>query len=237
MTMAAALRALILATCLAAQVAGSQASVTWLILVDDLHISFVESGRLRTLLRAIGTDLVRDSDTIVLGTTGPPNLPATPPVVDREGLREAGRRATGNALKLTVVRQLIQQGGRTGEVPLRERRAQDAAIELLSTVEGRTVTRPVLVFISSGWPLGPKSPGTETLAARARSLNIPIVTIDPRYAGRSSGDPLDDPTTIEVVNAAGASLQALADQTSGLALLAPRYLPYALERANAVARR
>jgi len=232
--MAAALRAFVLVACLAPQIADTQTSVTWLILVDDLHISFVESGRLRTLLRAIGTDLILGSDTIVLRMTGPTNPPEAR-VVDREGLRQAGLRATGNALKLTA--ELIQSGVLSDEVPLRERRAQDATLELLSTVAGRNVTRPVLVFISSGWPLGPKSAGVETLVARARSLNIPIVTIDPRYAGRDSGDPLYDSATSEFVYAAEASLQALADQTSGLALLAPRYVPYAMDRANAFARR
>jgi len=217
--------------------AGKQTDVRWLLLVDDLHISFVETGRLRDLLKAIATDLVHDSDTVAIRATGPSGL-TSPGALDREWLSRRAKGATGNAMKLRDVAELLQQGGRTsGEVPLRERRAQDATLELLSTAEEHPDARSVLVFVSSGWPLGPESIGTEAVIARASSMKIPIVTIDPRHDGGQDSRPLYTPAELALADAGHASLQAMADRSGGIALLYVRNRTYELKRVSEFVRR
>ena len=65
----------------------AQADYAWLIVVDDLHINFANTGRLRSLLRAAASDLVRDGGLVELRTTGP--SPPMPLTSDRELLAAA----------------------------------------------------------------------------------------------------------------------------------------------------
>jgi len=43
--------------------------VLWLIFVDDLHVRFVDTGRLRTLIRTIATTLLAEGDLIAARAT------------------------------------------------------------------------------------------------------------------------------------------------------------------------
>ncbi len=75
----------------------AQAENAWLIVVDDLHINFANTGRLRDLLRTVAKELVRDGDLVELRPTGP--SAAVPLTADRELLAAGIKMATGNGLK------------------------------------------------------------------------------------------------------------------------------------------
>jgi hypothetical protein len=212
--------------------ATKQADVTWLILVDDLHIAFVDTGQLRRLLHAIADDLVQDTEPFVMHASGPVRL-TLEPSTDHAWLRSVIKQAYGNGLKLDDIVQ--SDPAMAGELHAREQRAQDATIQLLATMTNNDA-RPVLLFISSGWSSGSQSSSVETVTSAAKHLRIPIVAIDPHDIAE---DPLPrtDPAVVALANAARSSLQALADQTGGVALLEPRDLTDALRRARDIATR
>ena len=212
--------------------ATKQADVTWLILVDDLHIAFVDTGQLRRLLRAIADDLVQDTEPFVLRASGPVRL-TLEPSTDHAWLRSVINQAYGNSLKLDDIAQ--RDPAMAVELHARERRAQDATIQLLATVANND-GRPVLLFISSGWPSESHSSSVETVTTAAQRLSIPIVAIDPHDIAEDP-PPRTDATVVALVNAARGTLQALADRTGGVALLEPRDLTDALRRARDIATR
>src|SRR5688500_18941599 len=50
------------------------AGITWLILVDDLHMDYRNTGRIRDLLRSIATGLMGDDDAVVMRASGPSSI-------------------------------------------------------------------------------------------------------------------------------------------------------------------
>jgi hypothetical protein len=80
--------------------AAQDAGVTWLIIVDDLHLDFRNTGYIRKLLGSIASELIRDGDALVLRCSGrSPSIPFTTnrfAVLDQAGfadeLQRIGRR-------------------------------------------------------------------------------------------------------------------------------------------------
>ena len=78
--------------------AAATAPVTWMIFVDDLHLDFVSTGRLRDMLRTIMKELVLDGDQVAMASSGPSGV-AIDPTTDRGVLTDAIKRVIGNGLK------------------------------------------------------------------------------------------------------------------------------------------
>ena len=95
----------------------------WLIVVDDLHIDFVHTGRLRTLLRAVVSKLVLDGDLYELLATGPSK--STPQTTASDLLELAIRSMIGNSLKFVDTLGTVAGSSAEYEVALsREHRAR-----------------------------------------------------------------------------------------------------------------
>src|SRR5262245_55007857 len=86
----------------AAQVTAADLSssrpVTWLIFIDDLHLDFRNTGRIRTMLRTLSAELILEGDHVAISSSGPSAL-AVDLTTDRQLIDGAIKRATGNALK------------------------------------------------------------------------------------------------------------------------------------------
>ena len=70
----------------------------FLIIVDDLHLDFRNTGRIRDLFKRISKTLVHEGDMFSIVSTGPSSL-AIDPTYDRKVLDEAIKKITGNGLK------------------------------------------------------------------------------------------------------------------------------------------
>ena len=82
-----------------------------------------------------------------------------------------------------------------------------------------------MIVVSNGWPSGPEGELVQTLTTRAKTLAIPIVTIDPQQLVRNrEPNSLADPTVTSLLATTTASLRALAERTGGLAILDSRKL-------------
>ena len=72
--------------------------ITRLILVDDLHMDFRNTGHHRELLRSISTGLIRDEDVVVMRSSGPSSI-AIGPTSDRGIFDALSQSVSGNGLQ------------------------------------------------------------------------------------------------------------------------------------------
>jgi VWFA-related protein len=70
----------------------------FLIMVDDLHLDFRNTGRIRDLFRRVSRTLVHEGDMFAIVSTGPSSL-AIDLTYDRKILDEAIKKITGNGLR------------------------------------------------------------------------------------------------------------------------------------------
>ena len=196
----------------------AQADNAWLIVVDDLHINFANTGRLRTLLRTIAAELVRDGDLVELRTTGPSTpMPLTS---DRELLAAAVKMATGNALKPA---DFIGTGlASWNEVLYRANTSLETAREALSAFSLGDGRRKAIVFVSAGYDIDAYPALADRVAAfarRAREDNITIFAIDALGFPRELLDPpVDASEWLRYTTAARRSLATMAEETGGFVI-------------------
>jgi hypothetical protein len=156
----------------------------WLLVVDDLHIDFVNTGRLRSLLRAAAGRLIREGDSYQFAATGPSGkVPmAAAHVIDRMLIETMIRAMTGNALKDGDA--LVQP---SDEPRVRATRALDAIEGALSTFISDSSGRKTMVYVGKGYYVDALPAIAERIAAvvrRARDNDVTIFSIDARGFGR-----------------------------------------------------
>jgi hypothetical protein len=113
-TVVAAAGLVILAVAVA-ESAATQGVVTWLVFVDDLHLDFRNTGRLRELLRMVSGQLIRPGDRFALRSSGPSML-SVDITQDQTLLASALMRATGSGLSFSDI---ARGGGNEARIALR----------------------------------------------------------------------------------------------------------------------
>ena len=99
----------------------------FLIIVDDLHLDFRNTGRIRDLFKRISRTLVHEGDMFGIVSTGPSSL-AIDLTYDRKILDEAIKKITGNGLKPSDIIQGQDGAARADRSALpRPRRVLDGA--------------------------------------------------------------------------------------------------------------
>lgn len=126
----------------------------FLIIVDDLHLDFRNTGRIRDLFKRISRTLVHEGDMFGIVSTGPSSL-AIDLTYDRKILDEAIKRITGNALKPSDIIQ--GQDGPQGptEVRYRAQVAFSTARDIVTQLERITNRRKAVVWVSNGFDFNP----------------------------------------------------------------------------------
>jgi hypothetical protein len=204
--------------------------LTWLIFVDDLHLDFRNTGRLRDALKTIAAELIKDGDRVAMASSGPSrvNLAAT---TDRALLSASIRNVVGNALKFED----MQPPYGSAEAFYRASVAATSAKAML----GDAASGPrAMVYVSNGSPFNavldppvpPRPPGrgfdvtraqvSERLAeliATATQASVPIFAITPRLPSElPSGTPTDAAWEAYLL-ARQTMLQTMAEETKGFA--------------------
>jgi len=169
----------------------------WVFFVDDLHISFAQTGRLRDLLRTAAKELIQEGDRSLLRAPGPSAVLLTTALsADRESMAATIRMMTGNGLKPVD----IAHAPSNDEVVYRANRALDAAEEAVYALTGDPGRRQAIVYVSSGYDVE-AFPALEervkALVRRACENNITIFAIDPRVFPTDLPDPRVDPVLLE----------------------------------------
>ncbi|MGQ0736468.1 MAG: VWA domain-containing protein [Acidobacteriota bacterium] len=126
----------------------------FLIIVDDLHLDFRNTGRIRNLFQKISKSLVHEGDMFGIVSTGPSSL-AIDLTYDRKILDDAIKKITGNGLRPSDVIQGAEGAEGPSEVRYRAHVAFSTAYDLLKQLERVTNRRKAVVWVSNGFDFDP----------------------------------------------------------------------------------
>lgn len=205
-------------TSLAQPVAPVRASraIEWRIVVDDLHLSFTETGRLRAFLTAVVEDARAHGEAVGLRSTGPTALDVAP-TMDAPPLRAAIMATVGNGLKdVDVLRAWGEPAARDREP---SRRADIALGALRLEVDHAPGAGSVVVFVTQGLSLAGAALTTATapVTEAASRHEVRILAVDPRDPARLVPPPPPDlaAALADLHARQAASLERLALSTGG----------------------
>lgn len=126
----------------------------WILFVDDLHLDFRNTGRLRELLKKIKSELIHEGDMFGVVSTGPSSV-AIDLTYDIRRIDEAIKKISGAGLKPND----ILTGGETQEGPsevrYRAHVAFSTAYQLVKDLEQVHNRRKVFLYVSDGYDFNP----------------------------------------------------------------------------------
>jgi VWFA-related protein len=126
----------------------------FLIIVDDLHLDFRNTGRIRDLFKRVASTLVHEGDMFSIVSTGPSSL-AIDPTYDRKILDDAIKKITGNGLKPSDIIQGPEGAEGPTEVRYRAHVAFSTAYDILRQMERINNRRKAVVWVSNGYDFDP----------------------------------------------------------------------------------
>jgi VWFA-related protein len=122
--------------------------------VDDLHLQFHNTGRVRDLFKRISKELVHDGDMFGIVSSGPSSI-AVDMTYDRARLEEAIKKIAGNELKPTDIINGPSGAEGPSEVRYRAHVAFSTISDLLTNLETVHNRRKALVYVSDGYDFNP----------------------------------------------------------------------------------
>ena len=128
----------------------------WLIFVDDLHLDFRATGRIKDLFKKISTELVHEGDMFGIVSTGPSSL-AIDLTYDRKRLTEAIDKISGAGLKPSEILDAPLGAEGPSEVRYRAHVAFDTAYGIMKTLESVHNRRKAFIYVSNGYDFNPFS--------------------------------------------------------------------------------
>jgi VWFA-related protein len=126
----------------------------FLFFVDDLHLQFHNTGRVRELFKRISKELVHDGDMFGIVSSGPSSI-AIDMTYDRTRLDEAIKKIAGNELKPTDIINGPSGAEGPSEVRYRAHVAFSTVNDLLDNLEKVHNRRKALVYVSDGYDFNP----------------------------------------------------------------------------------
>jgi len=128
----------------------------FLIFVDDLHMDFRNTGRIRDLFKKISKELVHDGDMFGIVSTGPSSI-AIDMTYDRKRLDEAINKIAGSGLKPSEIIDTPDGSQGPPEVRYRAHVAFSTAYEVLQKMEQVHNRRKAFIYVSNGYDFDPFS--------------------------------------------------------------------------------
>jgi VWFA-related protein len=128
----------------------------WLIFVDDLHLDFNNTGRIKDLFKKISRELVHEGDMFGIVSSGPSSL-SIDLTYDRKRLDEAIEKISGAGLKPSEILDAPLGAEGPSEVRYRAHVAFDTAYDILKNLEAVHNRRKAFVYVSNGYDFNPFS--------------------------------------------------------------------------------
>src|SRR6266404_3219066 len=128
----------------------------FLFFVDDLHLQFHNTGRVRQLFQKISKELVHEGDMFGIVSSGPSSI-AIDMTYDKSRLDEAISKIAGSELKPTDIINGPSGAEGPSEVRYRAHVAFSTVNELLKNLESVHNRRKALVYVSDGYDFVPFS--------------------------------------------------------------------------------
>jgi hypothetical protein len=194
---------------MAAGAAGAQPAARWLIIVDDLHLDFRNTGHLRTLLKTIAAELIHDGDQVALLSTGPSSV-SVAWTHDRSVVDSVVKKIAGNSLKVSDILAIARGLTPANEVDHRATLALSRVNEIVAILDPA-----VIIYISNGYV--DRSPSLTRAGGRTR---MPVFALDPRLLPGAIVDRagVDAASWNAYWAATRNSLRALSEPSGGFAL-------------------
>ena len=126
----------------------------FLFFVDDLHLQFHASGRVRELFKKISKQLVHEGDLFGIVSSGPSSI-AIDMTYDKKRLDEAIEKIAGDGLKPSEIIQSSSGSGGPTELRHRAHVAFSTMREALQNLEKVHNRRKALVWVSEGYDFNP----------------------------------------------------------------------------------
>jgi VWFA-related protein len=126
----------------------------FLFFVDDLHLQFHNTGRIRELFKKISKELVHDGDMFGIVSSGPSSI-AVDMTYDKMRLDEAIKKIAGNELKPTDIINGPSGAQGPSEVRYRAHVAFSTVNDILQNLETVHNRRKALVYVSDGYDFNP----------------------------------------------------------------------------------
>jgi VWFA-related protein len=126
----------------------------FLFFVDDLHLEFHNTGRVRELFKKIAKDLVHDGDMFGIVSSGPSSI-AVDMTYDRNRLDDAIKKIAGSELSPTDIIQGPSGSDGPSEVRYRAHVAFSTVSDLLTNLDSVHNRRKALVYVSDGYDFNP----------------------------------------------------------------------------------
>ena len=126
----------------------------FVIFVDDLHLDFRNTGRIRDLFKKVATELIHEGDMFAIVSSGPASI-EIPLTYDRRRLDEALKKVTGGGLRPNEI--LDQPDGAQGppEIRYRAHTAMSTVYDILKNLEQVHNRRKAFIYISNGYDFNP----------------------------------------------------------------------------------
>jgi VWFA-related protein len=172
----------------------------FLFFVDDQHLQFGNTGRIRELFKKISKELVHDGDLFGIVSSGPSSI-AVDMTYDKTRIDEAIKKMTGNELKPTEIINGAGGPGGPSEIRYRAHVAFSTMEDALKNLEGVHNRRKALVWVSDGYDfapfkearygtMDPNSPFEQSQSAQARNQ---AAASQAQSNGQQAPDPSTDP--------------------------------------------
>src|SRR6478736_3253890 len=126
----------------------------FLFFVDDLHLQFHNTGRVRELFKKISKELVHDGDMFGIVSSGPSSI-AVDMTYDKSRLDEAIKKMAGNELKPSDIIQGPSGAEGPSEVRYRAHVAFSTVNDLLNNLDSVHNRRKALIYVSDGYDFNP----------------------------------------------------------------------------------
>lgn len=126
----------------------------FVIFVDDLHLDFRNTGRIRNLFKQVADELVHEGDMFAVVSSGPSSIEIGL-TYDRRRLDEAMKKIAGSALKPQDI--LDSPDGAQGppEIRYRAHTAMSTVYDMLKGLEQVAHRRKAFIYISNGYDFNP----------------------------------------------------------------------------------
>ncbi len=137
-----------------ARPASDVAGRIFILFVDDLHLDFQNTGRVRELFKKIEKDLIHPGDEFAIVSTGPSSI-AVQLTYDRAQLDAAIKKITGDGLKPDDIINGPESDQGPDEVRYRASVAFSTAYDLLKSIAKVQNRRKAIIYVSDGYDFNP----------------------------------------------------------------------------------
>ena len=164
----------------------------WLIFVDDLHLDFTNTARIKSLFKQISKELVHEGDMFGIVSSGPSSL-SIDLTYDRKRLDEAIDKISGAGLKPSEILDAPLGTNGPSEVRYRAHVAFDTAYGIMKNLESVHNRRKAFVYVSNGYDFNPFSQTrAKNDAARNQEMNPNGGATDDGSGNTNSTDVTDE---------------------------------------------